>query len=663
MKNNFAVIILAAGKGTRMQSSLPKVLHKIGGRSMLARTVDIVEKTKPDQILVVVGHGARQVKKTIGPRVTYAMQTKQLGTADAAMEGLKKVKKSIQTVVILNGDDSAFYKPSTILDVIKTHKHSHNRLTFVTLDVEDPQGLGRVVRRGAEVLKVVEEKDATENERKIREVNDGLYVFEKNWLRTNLKRTKPSPVTQEYYLVDLIKMAISNKDKICAYKLKDSSQWHGINTPSDLEKANTKAAKIHFMGISGAGAAAVAGIASKLGFKISGCDLFPDSPYVQNLQIKISKGHSKNHLKNQDMLVVSPAVLKLDSENEEIKQAEKLKIPVLTWQEFQGKYLHKDKYVITVAGAYGKSTTTAMIAKILTDAGLDPTCEIGAKVLDWNSNFHVGRSKYYVCESDEYNNNFLNYRPDIAVVLNVSWDHPDFFKTKESLLDSYKRFIKNIKEGGTLIIRDAQDLIELSKSASRGTRVVKIKEIADLKLSIIGEFRKQNASAALAVANLLNINPKQAITSVSSFSGVGRRLEYKGTIAGTEFFDDYAVQPFTIAATADSLKEKFKDKKVLIVLEPHTFSRVETFFGDFVESLKKTKADAIFITDVYAARETGNRKSLAKKLAQAGAKTRYSGSLEQTAKLVAGALSDFQVVCSMGAGDSYKLYNMVLAEK
>lgn len=415
--------------------------------------------------------------------------------------------------------------------------------------------------------------------------------------------------------------------------------------------------RIHLMGIAGVGAAAVAGIASAYGYEVSGCDLNPDSPYTKNLEVRIKKGHSPSHLSDIDLLITSPAVEKLDPNNGELKEAKRLKIPTMTWQEFQGKYLQKNKFVITVAGAYGKSTTTAMIAQILIDSGLDPTCEIGAKVLEWGNNFKIGKSKYYVCESDEYNNNFLNYYPDIAVVLNVAWDHPDFFKNQQAVIDSYRKFLNNIKAGGTLVLGSDPNLSQLTKSKKTAIRV---KNFVPIKLSIIGDFRKENANAALTVAQAMGIDIKKAQKSIENFKGLGRRLEYKGQIEGVKFYDDYAVQPYTIQKTADALKAKFKDKKVALVLEPHTFSRIETFFKDFVGRLKNTKVDRVLITNVYAAREHGDNTKLAFKLVQSvGTKAKYIGSLENATGYVKSHIKEFDVVLSMGAGDIYKLYDLI----
>jgi len=664
MKNklDFAAIVLAAGKGVRMKSSLPKVLHPIAGQPMIVRTLNTLDQVRPRQIVIVVSRkGLAAIKQVTGSKYTFAIQSRPLGTADAAAVGLKKIDKNISTIAVMYGDDTAFYNPQTIIKVFRHHQKTKPKITFVTVEKEDPTGLGRIIRTNGKVTAIVEEKDATAAQRSITEVNDGLYFFDRRWLASNLSEIKPSRVTGEFYITDLIKSALVTKEKVETYLLRDSNQWYPIDTREALKAANRKITKrIHIMGAAGAGASAIIDIAQNFGYQVTGCDLNPRSPYTQSLRIKITKGHQVSHLKNVSMLVVSPAVLKLSPKNQEVKFAREQGIPILTWQEFQGKYLQKDKFVICVAGAYGKSTTTPMISKILLDGGLDPTCEIGAKLLSWGKNFRVGKSKYYVCEADEYNNNFLNYQPDIAVVLNLDWDHPDYFKNKHQVFESFKKFISKIKKSGHLIIADGKETQELAKFARSDVKVVKVKNLSSYKLSIIGDFRYENANAALAVASVLGIDPKAAAKSIEGFTGVGRRLEYKGKINSTLVYDDYAVQPYTVLKTANALKEKFKDKKVVLVFEPHTFSRIRTFFDDFVSALKNIKIDRVIICNVYAARERGDVTNLAIKLAKSvGPKAKYIGSIEQTAKYLKSNLKVFDVILSMGAGDIYKLYDLV----
>ena len=657
----FAAVVLAAGKGVRMKSSLSKILHHIAGKPMILRTIEILKRITPSQIILVASPDSAKTLKKLVPDCNTVIQPRPLGTADAIKYGLKLVKET-QSVVVLYGDDSAFYKPQTILKVFRLHQMSKARITFITVHKEDPSGLGRIIRKGNRLIAIVEEKDASAAQKKINEVNASLYFFDKNWLLQNLTKIKPSSVSGELYITDLIAIAIGDNQKVQTFQLKDENEWQSVNTKEELLTANLKfQKKIHIMGIAGAGAAAAAGIAKGYGFEVTGCDLKPDSAYIQNLKgIDIQKGHDPSHIASIGHLIISPAVISLDPQNPEIEAAKKEKIPISTWQEFQGKYLQKGKFVISTAGAYGKSTTTAMISQILIDAHLDPTCEVGATVCNWGANFSVGKSKYYVCEADEYNDNFLNYRSDIAVILNLAWDHPDFFKSQEAVFTSYKKFIGKIKSGGTLIIPDVVELNKLASYVHSSVKLVKITDFGKLNLSVIGDFRRGNANAALTIAKILGLDLAKARKSIENFTGLGRRLEYKGQIGKTKVYDDYAVQPYTVLATANALKEKFKDKKVVLVFEPHTFSRIKTFFEDFVNSLRNTKIDRVLITNIYAARETGNSRELAIKFANnIGLKAKYTGSLEETTEYLKSNIKDFDVILSMGAGDVYRLYDFL----
>ncbi len=666
-KAKFAVVILAAGAGKRMNSSLPKVLHEVGGKPIILRTIETLVKVKPDLIMTIVNkNNLEQIKNTLGNKTKYSIQTNQMGTGDAARAALKNIPEIIKTIAIMHGDDTAFYLPSTINSALEKHLKTKAKITFVTLIKEDPKGLGRVVRSGSKLLGIIEEKEASPDQLQLKEVNDGLYFFDKKWISSHIDNLKPSPVTGEYYLTDLIEIALKNNDKVETFTLKDPQEWHGVNTQEELVAANKKHSglsapqKIHIMGIAGAGAAAIAGIAASLGYKVTGCDSAGGSTYTKDSQIKVEKGHSPSHLPGVDMLIVSPAVTKLDPKNKEVEKAKKLGMTVMTWQEFQGKYLQANKYVICVAGAYGKSTTTAMIAKMLTDMGLDPTVEIGARINEWHSNFRVGKSKYYVCEADEYNNNFLNYHSNIAVILNTGWDHPDFFKTKQSVLDAYKNFINQIATDGTLIVKEDADSIKLTAGLRKDIKIVTIKNYGDVKLSIIGDFRKENANAALTVASVLNLNILKAKSSIGNFKGIGRRLELKGKIGSAIFYDDYAVQPYTVLKTTNALSKKFPKNKIALVFEPHTFSRINKFFDDFIRSLKNINVDRIYITSVYAAREKGDNEKLSRDIVKAvGPKALYTGSIEDTAKTIKKELKSYDIFLTMGAGDVYKVFEIV----
>ena len=240
---NISAIIMAAGESTRFYEGklapFQKVMLAVANKPILAFAVELLEKLRIGQIIVVIGHRGEDIKKYFGKRVDYAMQEKRLGTADATKWGLKKVKKSCDTVVVVNGDDSFRYKVSTLIKFLAHHKKSKAALTFLTVAKDKPFGLGRVIRdKRGQILKVVEEKDASGDQRKISEVNCGAYIFEKTWLRKNISKLAPSKVTGEYYVVDLIELAVKQGRQVETYKLDDPAEWFGVNTPEELKRAN-----------------------------------------------------------------------------------------------------------------------------------------------------------------------------------------------------------------------------------------------------------------------------------------------------------------------------------------------------------------------------------------------------------------------------------------
>jgi bifunctional N-acetylglucosamine-1-phosphate-uridyltransferase/glucosamine-1-phosphate-acetyltransferase GlmU-like protein len=236
-----SAVILAAGLGTRMKSNLPKVLRVIAGRPVISLALENLRKSGIKDVVVVVNFKKELVKKRVGDSVTYVTQINPKGgTADSVATGLKGVDNNCKYILALYGDDSAFFKPETTKKVIQEHIKLGATVSFVSTDVKDPFGLGRVLRNSkGEPIGIVEEKDANEKEKKINEVNCGHFVFNKDWLSQNIIKVKPSP-SAEKYIVDLIKMAFEQKKKVSVYKLHDPKEWHGINTPEQLLEANKK---------------------------------------------------------------------------------------------------------------------------------------------------------------------------------------------------------------------------------------------------------------------------------------------------------------------------------------------------------------------------------------------------------------------------------------
>jgi UDP-N-acetylmuramoyl-L-alanyl-D-glutamate--2,6-diaminopimelate ligase len=237
-------VILAGGKGKRMHSKVPKILNTIAGRPMISYSLENLRNAGIKNIIPVLGFKRHLIIARLSKNVNYAVQPKPLGTGNAVLNAFPKILPGTKTLLVINGDDSAFYTPKTIKNVIELHKKEDSTLTFVSLIQENPQGLGRVLRDlKGNLIGTVEEKNATENQKKIKEVNDGLYIFDYKWLRKNIFNIKKNFVAKEYYLPDLIQIALTNNDKVSVYTLPDSNEWQGINTQDQLKEAEEKMIK------------------------------------------------------------------------------------------------------------------------------------------------------------------------------------------------------------------------------------------------------------------------------------------------------------------------------------------------------------------------------------------------------------------------------------
>ncbi|MBI2330364.1 UDP-N-acetylmuramate--L-alanine ligase [Candidatus Daviesbacteria bacterium] len=361
--------------------------------------------------------------------------------------------------------------------------------------------------------------------------------------------------------------------------------------------------KIHFLGIGGSGASAVAAIAEAQGFKITGCDLEPNNEFTTQFN-SLLVGHDPSHLTNIDILATTPAIFSLDPNNPELVAAKEKGIPVMTWQQFLGEYLVKGKFVIAVAGTHGKSTTTAMIAQLLEDARLDPTVELGAIVPKWGSNYRIGKSKYLVVEADEFNDNFLHLKPDITVVTNIEMDHPEYFKDFEAVKSSFKKFLLQTKSTIIANLADPgvkQTLVLHPKGVN--ITIDYSKHLIDFPLQIPGQFNILNSSAVFQVGLILGIDPAVIKESLQNYKGVGRRFEYIGEYNGAKVYSDFGHHPTEIEVTINAAREKFPNQKIIMVYQPHMFSRTKALFADFVKVFQNLPADKIFIIDIYPSRE------------------------------------------------------------
>ena len=424
------------------------------------------------------------------------------------------------------------------------------------------------------------------------------------------------------------------------------------------------------MGIGGSGISAVAQIAKAYEFEVSGCDLEAsrNTHYLEKAGIPVQIGHDVSHLKNVSILAHTPAVFYQSSRNIEYLSAAKNKIS-MTWEEFMAKYLQKAKFVIAVAGTHGKGTTAAMLAYILEIAGLDPTVEIGANLLDWEKrNYRIGKGNYFVCEADEFNDNFLVFSPQLAIVTSIELDHPDYFANFDAVLRSFEKFTARLTGKKILILnKDNNGCVQLAKNISKKFKgkIIYYSALSKskYKLKLPGEHIRSDASGAAAAAKALGVKESEIMNGLEGFGGLERRFEYKGEFEGVKVYDDYAHHPTAIAVNIKATREAFPKKKVWVVLQPHMHSRLQTLFEDFVKALRT--ADRVVVTDVYTRREQGVCKPTGKELAIAvdSPKATYvGGDLLNVANFVKRNTTKKDVVIVMGAGDSYRVAEYLVSQ-
>ena len=377
--------------------------------------------------------------------------------------------------------------------------------------------------------------------------------------------------------------------------------------------------RVHFVGIGGSGVSGVAKLAQNLGYTVTGCDLE-------------TGGHSVDHLKNIDLVVVTPAVFYQNDNHPEILEARRLDV-LMTWQEFLGKYLLEGKKLICIAGTHGKSTTTAMAGKLLIDNGFDPIVVLGATVPEWGGSSRFGQGEYAVVEADEFNNNFLNYKPEIAIINNIEFDHPDFFKNEEEVFESFEKFKKNLV-GEKILITEKDSLKK------------------KFNLKILGEHNQKNANMVYLLGKKLGINDENIIKSLESFAGIGRRMELIGERNGIKVYDDYAHHPTAIKTTLDGLREKYPNEKILAIVEPHGYKRTK----EFLEKYKGIfdAVDGVIIGPIFAARDEKDD-SITPELVAKTSDQKNAIGLDSFDKII-GKLKmengNYDIVVVMGAGRS-----------
>lgn len=472
------------------------------------------------------------------------------------------------------------------------------------------------------------------------------------------------------------------------------------------KKANSNPPSLYLIGIKGMGMSTVAILARKLGYLVAGSDV-PETFSLKNQQlfkelaIKVYEGFAAEHLKEgangskPSAVVVSAAY---GQENAEVKAAKSLKIPIKTLSEMLGQ-LMVNYEGIGVAGVHGKTTTSALLAYVLKQAGLSPSYAIGAPDIEaLGGSADIGEGKYFVAEADEYKKSETSNEPKFLdlplkhiIITNIELDHPDVYATAEDVYQAFYRLSIKIPRDGTLIagvdsplvrrlVQRRVDRVCLTygyssaaqfqvvnfRQTDRTTFTIKTDDrlIGPIETQLLGEHNALNATAVVIMALQLGISQNKIIDAIRQFPGVKRRFEFLGSYNGAQIFDDYAHHPTAITYLIEAARRRFPDKEIVIVFQPHTYSRTAKLADEFAKSL--AVADQVLLLNIFAsAREKSGYvtiKDLYDKVKSIKKDLEYRSTLADAASYLRGIADEDKVIFLVGAGDVYKIYSQIIGD-
>lgn len=456
---------------------------------------------------------------------------------------------------------------------------------------------------------------------------------------------------------------------------------------------------IHLIGIGGSGLSAIARLLLEQGHTVSGSDriLSPLALDLRKMGAVITEGHAAPNITGADYVVRSSAI---PDDNPEVLAALAAGIPVYKRADFFGR-LMSDKLGIAIAGTHGKTTTTGMISWVLVALGADPSFIVGGVLQNLGINARAGRGETFVIEADEYDRMFLGLKPRYAVVTNIEYDHPDCFPTPADFRAAFIEFMRLVPSDGALVAcGEDMGASELMAEARRlqkrvvGYRIAENQRteagewvlaqnvmannlggftfnalirlsdspsyVSGVQLRVPGLHNVRNALAVLAVVGLLGLDVKAAAKALGEFKGTGRRFEIKGEARGVVVIDDYAHHPTEIRATLDAARARYPSRRIIVVWQPHTYSRAQTLFDDFVVSF--AEADDVIVSEIYAAREPKQDFS-ARQVVQAmyHRAARFIPTLAEISNYLLSHLKPGDVLLVLSAGDADQVSEEVLA--
>ncbi|GAB3286772.1 UDP-N-acetylmuramate--L-alanine ligase [Parahaliea aestuarii] len=447
--------------------------------------------------------------------------------------------------------------------------------------------------------------------------------------------------------------------------------------------------RIHMIGVGGTGMSGIAEVLNNLGYEVSGSDLRRSAvtERLEKLGIAVHYGHSASNVGRADVVVSSSAV---SADNPEVCAAREARVPVVPRAEMLAE-LMRYRHGIAVAGTHGKTTTTSLIAALFGEAGLDPTFVIGGLVNSAGSNAQLGASRFLVAEADESDASFLHLQPMVTVVTNIEADHMETYGGDFAVLrQTFLEFLHNLPFYGLAVLCiDDPVVAGLLPDLARQTLTYGFDATADyridaverqglttdftvhrpagmtplrVRLNMPGTHNVLNATAAIAVASDEGLSDEAITRGLANFSGVGRRFTQLGELAfaggSALLVDDYGHHPTEVRATLESARQAWPGRRVVMIYQPHRFSRTRDLYEDFVSVL--SRCDALLLLDVYPAGEKpipgADSRSLTRSIRQRGqVEPVFVESIEEVPTLLADILRDGDVVITQGAGNIGKL--------
>ncbi|WP_333860189.1 UDP-N-acetylmuramate--L-alanine ligase [Clostridium sp.] len=446
--------------------------------------------------------------------------------------------------------------------------------------------------------------------------------------------------------------------------------------------------RVHFIGIGGISMSALAEILLEKNFQVSGSDT-KSSKTTERLKSKGAKIYigqiSKNITPDINLVVYTAAI---SENNEELLQAQNLKIPLMDRAEFLGEIMKGHKYNVAVSGTHGKTTTTSMLSSITLEANIDPTILVGGNLDIIGGNVRIGNSPYFITEACEYKESFLKFFPFIGVILNIDADHLDYYKDIDEIQKAFIKFAKLIPQEGYLVCcADDKRMGEVISNANcniisygieRGEVTAKNilfdgegralfevyksdKKLFSLNLSVPGKHNILNALASISVSLILNISIDNIKEGLKNFKGTHRRFEIKGKRKGVVVIDDYAHHPTEIKATLNTARN-YPHERIVCVFQPHTFSRTISLFKEFTAAFDNV--DELILADIFAAREkdTGEVSSsmLCDELVKRGINCRNIKDFNSIIQYLNDILKEGDILLTIGAGDIFQVGELYL---